>query len=654
MSFLSALPLWQWILLGSVPVGIILLYFLKLKRTPVEVPSTYLWSKTIEDLHVNSLLQRLRSSLLLFLQLMFVLLAALALLRPGWRGTSEEGDRLIFLVDNSASMSANDVAPSRLAEAKRLVRDSIDSLADNDVAMVIAFSDRAEVVQGFTSDRKRLRDAVEGIEPTNRNTNIDEALRAAAGLANPGRTSQAADVADVQVADALPATIRIYSDGKFPNVPEFNLGNLEPQYVPIGEATAENLAILAFSAERNPEDPDQVQAFGRIGNFGPEPASATVSLIDGDQLLDASVVEIPPDEETAVSFELANTQTNSLRLSIDQNDQLQVDNAAHAALNPPREVGVLLVTPGNQPLEIGLTTEQVRRICRLETVDPSYLDTEEYEKRVAAGQDDLVIYDRCAPAEMPQANTWFIGSVPPQEWTAGEADSPVLLIDVNRAHPLMRYLELFSLRIVEGRPLTGPPGAAELLTADIGTVLAVAPRGGYQDLVLGFPIIEETDEGTSFNSDWPVQRSWPVLLYNILFYLGGAADTATGQTIRPGETVELRTENRASELTITMPDGETRTLQTGPSGTTPFSDTDAVGLYEVKFGERLQQVFTVNLFSGQESDLVPAPEVEIGYTRVEGERAERESRSETWRWLLLVGLGLLATEWWVYTRRLAV
>ena len=55
--------------LAAVPPAIVLLYFLKLKRQPLEVPSTYLWRKSIEDLHVNSIWQRLRQSLLLLLQL---------------------------------------------------------------------------------------------------------------------------------------------------------------------------------------------------------------------------------------------------------------------------------------------------------------------------------------------------------------------------------------------------------------------------------------------------------------------------------------------------------------------------------------------------------------------------------------------------------
>ena len=60
----SMLSGWQWAALGAVPPVLVALYFLKLKRQPLEVPSTYLWLKSVEDLHVNSLWQRLRKSLL--------------------------------------------------------------------------------------------------------------------------------------------------------------------------------------------------------------------------------------------------------------------------------------------------------------------------------------------------------------------------------------------------------------------------------------------------------------------------------------------------------------------------------------------------------------------------------------------------------------
>ena len=103
----SMLGPWQWAALGAVVPAIISLYFLKLKRRSVEVPSTYLWQKSIEDLHVNSIWQKLRQSLLLLLQLLLLAVLMLALLSPSFKGAKLTGGRYIFLVDNSASMSAS-------------------------------------------------------------------------------------------------------------------------------------------------------------------------------------------------------------------------------------------------------------------------------------------------------------------------------------------------------------------------------------------------------------------------------------------------------------------------------------------------------------------------------------------------------------------
>ena len=139
------LSAWQWAAMAAIPPAIVLLYFLKLRRTPLEVPSTYLWHKSIEDLHVNSIWQRLRTSLLLLLQLLLVAIAMLALVRPGWSGSKLEGDRFIFLIDTSASMSSTDVKPTRLAEAKRRVGELIEQMASGDVAMLVSFSDAARV-----------------------------------------------------------------------------------------------------------------------------------------------------------------------------------------------------------------------------------------------------------------------------------------------------------------------------------------------------------------------------------------------------------------------------------------------------------------------------------------------------------------------------
>ena len=108
MTWINMLTPLQWALLLAVPPAILSLYFLKLKRQEAVVPSTLLWKRAIEDLHVNSIWQKLRKNLLLYLQLLFVGLLILACVRPGWSGMNRVGERRIYIIDHSASMQASD------------------------------------------------------------------------------------------------------------------------------------------------------------------------------------------------------------------------------------------------------------------------------------------------------------------------------------------------------------------------------------------------------------------------------------------------------------------------------------------------------------------------------------------------------------------
>src|SRR5690242_2774974 len=118
-------------LLAVIP-AIVLLYFLKLKRQPLQVPSTFLWRKSIEDLHVNSLFQWLRRNLLLFLQILAVLGLLFALMGFRFHGNTTRGKHYILIIDNSASMAATDVLPSRLDWAKEQALREIDAAGDED------------------------------------------------------------------------------------------------------------------------------------------------------------------------------------------------------------------------------------------------------------------------------------------------------------------------------------------------------------------------------------------------------------------------------------------------------------------------------------------------------------------------------------------
>lgn len=656
MNFINALSAWQWALLAAIPPAIVLLYFLKLKRQPIEVPSTYLWTRTIEDLHVNTIWQRLRQSLLLFLQLLLIALAIIACLRPGWRSSELIDERVIFLIDNSASMSSTDVSPTRLDEAKRRVLSLVDQMTSNQVAMVISFSDVQRVEQSFTNSRSTLRQKVNRIRPTNRRSNLSDALRAAAGLANPGRTSEAGNVNDIQVADALPAVLYIFSDGGFESVPNFSLGNLTPNYIPIGEATVENVGITTFSAVRNPERPDQIQAFARVQNSGVTDKTVAATLFLDGEIVDASNLEIPADEATGVTFKLPSVEEGVLRLETDHEDSLDTDNVAYSVLNLPRRAEVAVVTPGNPSLRAALTTEEAERAGNVQFFTPDVLATENHKNQALSGVYDLIIYDQCVPEEMPASNTFFIGNLPPLDsWTAGELKPTPIIVDTDPAHPLTHFVQMGDVKWnLEGFPVTGPEGATVLFDADIGPLLVIGHREAYEDLVLGFEIISIDESGASQpKTEWPVRRSFPVFFMNVLRYLGGARSAMAMIGVQPGMPISLRSIYPVDEMTIDTPGGGRHEVLREGQNKFVFSSTHDLGVYEVREGSEREasQKFAVNLFDSRESDLRPREAIELGYETVEGRAGLEPSRMELWKWLLIGGLGVLLFEWYVYNRR---
>jgi von Willebrand factor type A domain/Aerotolerance regulator N-terminal len=698
-DFLNTLTWWQWGLLGLVPPAIVALYFLKLRRQPLEVPSTYLWSRAIEDLHVNSLWQRLRQSLLLFLQLLLIGLIAFTLLRPGWTGTKLEGQRFIFLVDTSASMGATDVAPSRLDQAKQQTIALIEQMPADSAAMVISFSNVAKVEQAFTDNRRLLRTKVELIEPTYRPSDLSEALRAASGLANPGQSGDPNNPVDIKTAEAQPATLYILSDGGFASVPTFQLGNLTPEYVKQAGETQKNAAIVALSTEVNPEKPGRVQAFARLENHADSEANVEASLYLNNTLLDAKSVALPArDPKTklpgaaGVNFDMQEIESGVLKLQIDSKDQLAADNTAYAVVNMPRPAKVLVVTPGTDALLLALKTDEAQKIANISIAEPKLLDSKAYQDQAAEGAYDLIIYDQCVPKSMPACNTLFIGRVPPSDisasaapppaakaaepaakgeepatktgdapahpapsgWRAGAKQGVPVVIDVDQVHPLTQLVQMGNVKVGYATPLKGPPGTITLIDSDVGALFAIGPRGGYEDAVLAFDIVTYDADGKTFsNTDWPIRRSFPVFVMNALKYLGGVRTSLAAPNTLPGAPAILRTATPVPKISVTSPRGDRFEVPRELQNTFIFTRTDELGVYEVRegSGQKVTQQIAVNLFDTRESDLTPAEKIDIGHEEVKAKQGQQAARQELWKWLLLGAIGVLIFEWYIYNRR---
>jgi hypothetical protein len=428
---------------------------------------------------------------------------------------------------------------------------------------------------------------------------------------------------------------------------------------------------------------------------GSQAIECTASLYWNDALVDAQKVQLQPEQETGIQFELEGIESGTLKLQLDHPDALPLDNVAYAAIRPDRQVSILLVTAGNTALETALRTQRITQIAKVQIEPISYLSSQDYQTNASESKYDLILYDSCSPEKMPAASTLFLGSVPPADiqptvplgnsatlttdppsnapektdsptsaiepeenpkWAFGELSGPVIVLDVNRSHPISQYLEMASVGIVEARTVRPPSSGAILMIADSGPLFAIAPRGPYQDAVLGFDIVRPSAEGFEINSDWGIKRSFPVFVLSAVENLAGGITEASAASVQPGLPVQLILSNRFEKYQIVDPKGKIETIQRSGDGRFLYTKTDQLGVYEVR-AEGLEEPverFCVNLFSTRESDLQVGLELKTGAESIAATSNTIRARQETWRWLLLLAIGFLMFEWMVFNRRIFV
>jgi hypothetical protein len=658
----SQISFWSWLVPLLAAAAILALYFLKTRRHPVLVPSTLLWRRTIEDHRVNALWQKLRKSILLLLQLLAIAAAAIALLRPSWEGSQLRGGRYVFLLDNSASMAATDVSPTRLDEAKRRTVALIDKMRPGDSAMVVSFADTARIEQSFTDNREQLRRAVAAVRQTERTTSLDEALRLCAGRAVAGRTTE--EETEKPAEDDKPAQVFLFSDGNFAQVNDDALGRLDLAFVPIGTTTTKNLAVVRLAVRRNLDSPRKAQALARIRNFGDAPRTVTAELrIVGDdkkeRLIDARQLSMGAATQQDVVFTSADAPDGVWELRIAGNDdELPIDDKAWAVLAPPIKTRLLVVTPGNRFLAAALATDEARLWCDARFQTPDYLATSDYRDSAERGAYDLILFDRCRPSAMPACHTMFFGTVPPGDGWKSDAKLTVpQAFDTAQAHPLMQNVSLAEVLIAEATPPIGPSGRQTLVDSPQGPLATSAPRDGFEDVVFGFSLL---DAAGSPQTNWPVVdgAGFEQFVLNAVQYFGRGRGGEDGALLRPGAPVRLALEAGTKPATVVGPDGARIAVNVGRTASPLFYETERIGPYEVRVGDSsgadsVRQRFAVNLCEARESAVAAAekPKLRVGQEEIVGQTTWEAARLEGWKPFLLLVLVLLAGEWYTYGRR---
>lgn len=609
---------------------LVALYFLKLKRPQLEIPSLVLWKQVLEDKRVNSPFQRFKRHILLLLQLLLLALLILAAMQPYWEGTASKGRNTPILIDRSASMAALDKpgGQSRLDAAKAKVREIIHDLGPGHRVALIAFGDTATRLTGFTDDPRELREALDRLEVEHVPSNLGDALRIAQALSQRDPFEEAL----------------LYSDGNFPADTDVaqsfrvNYQRLDPAGPNMGVTQ-----LVARRGETNPADGKSgrwdvfvhVEAGGTSAGGTPASLTGTVEvLLDGVVLEGATqLVTVAGGRPERILFPVYLDKPGevSVRLRPQGFDSLRADDAAAVRLDPARKLTVYVAE------SLAAYTAALQPVADVRLVTGG-----------TGGVYDLVITDtddasRVAPVVM------HVGHVPrdlaPLLDTTDEGGS---VVDWRRDSPLLSHIQFGDVVLVGG-PIAKPE-VRENSFENLGyEVLVHGQRGPL--------LVQRREEGRLahymlFHSDrstLPYRVAFPIFLQNLVRVAMHEAGLLEVSGPRTGVLPAVADLKSNESVRVTIPGNAVRDAQADGAGVLAGVAAPTVGQYRIATsgGER---IVTANLLDARETGLRGVDQIQFNELAVAAAPAPVNVDQPLWRWLAIVGLAVLLVEWWLFQR----
>ncbi len=579
-----AYPLAALALLG-VP-ALLAVYFLNVKYRPRQVSSLMLWQGSRHLESGGRRLQRFFSSLLFFLELLALLLLALAALDPRLRDKTQEYPA-VFILDNSSSMSALDTAGGR-----RIVE-----LAARQIAKLAA-----------AEDYRPLAAIVAGPWPRPLPTNQAEELRAGRVPDAWTATDPAADIeAAIALAERLGggrARLVVVSDRPAAAPP--------PDGSPLFwlAVAATDRANTGFIEALRHDSAAGVTVSVQIANFSDRPGRPAVRVeADGAAVTPAPAVPvIPPGGREWLNLRLP-PDCGPVVLSLPP-DALAADNLVRLLPVPPRRVRTRLACAEPQLRRLLETTLAATGLVDPSEGAPQLLVTD--DPAAVAGSACRLVVRRPATAR-PYTGP-FVGDF---------------------------ASELLDGAVFEGThwtaaPDTPMPGAMVLAAGNVPLLTVVEGSAGLRELHL--QIAPEIST---------VQRhaAWPVLFWNVLNRLGNDGPGFAATNVRVGETHPVRLD-AGGAMTLTLPDGTAQELKGSP-GSRRGINFAAAGLHALDSPAGTWQA-AANFLEEKESDLRPTASGRWGASRALAD--ERLTYASLAGWLLAGALALLCMHLLVLAR----
>ena len=625
--------LWPALLAVFIP-GIILLYLLKQKVVNQKISALNLWREAYENIQASTPWEKFRNNILMYMQIAALLLLITALMSPYIKGRGSEYSNVLVLIDNSASMSGiYSGEETKLDVAKEQASDYVSS---NDGARytVLSASNTSDLLISGSSDKGRVKDAINNIEATDIAGSLENATSMVQSLAAAWKNYKVIAFTDSSA----------------------NMQDINCEVVDLS-VHGENGAIQSLSHAVSEDGTVKVMA--RVDNYGERQLDTDASLYIGNKIYDVQSVTAEPGESSTVYFKditagrynsILAGNTPYLMAEINSKDMLAGDNMVYDILNGEGDEKILLVAGKNTFLEKGLKVSGNRTVDKVLPKDLQAADTKEYS---------LVVYDGIIPDSIPEdANIIFIN--PPVSKIKNIGDKKVkeedkwkqdIFIYANKSKSsivkilngnVTNYLDGYSFGCLNVTGFKTPKWAKSFETDDKFSTGYLGNYNGRMVAVTGFDL---------HNTDFPLQTEFPIFMYNLLRETMSAR-IADKTIYNAGEAVSIQRKGKAEKAIVTRPGGGKETYSLD-EGTAVFTDTLKAGLYNIKEGGD-NVYFTVS-FPEDESDVLKETVI-TSDNKATANKAGKLNGVVSKRMVvipvLVLLLILLTAEWMVYRKRL--
>ncbi|MGM0409734.1 MAG: vWA domain-containing protein [Bacillota bacterium] len=610
----------------------IVFYILQGGKKEKEVTSLIFWQQIEENSHSFNVKFKFKTDLLFWLQLIIILLLIFTLFQPVITEKNERRNRVIIVIDRSASMKAEDIGNTRFSLAIKKAINKVNRLSSGtEIALLSADSNPVMLVD-FSFDREIIKEKLRQLKVTDVEVNIKKTLELVESYKNK----------DDKVFFFTDAAFSYYDD--FPENTEL---------MTVGEK-ANNMAISNFSVREKSGLPGQYSLFLELANFSDKEKEIALEIKRGRLLIIRDRLKINANEKAKKEYDLRINEAVDFEIDLKNEDILSADNSVKFRLGEDLDDNFKVLYLGKDNYFLERAFLVIPGINLIKMKDNPEISLE----KLNSGDYDLYIFNEKKIPDDFRANILLINpSIENFDYEENNKEEVIEIMTWEKENPLFRFVNLQGLKLKGANYDYIRENGTPIARTMEGAIISVERQNLYRRVNIGFSLDQ---------SNFSLQAGFPIFLINMIKWLRPDFQTPaysminTGDKYRyyppAGEKIEKVISPKGNELSFTK-----------IADSYLIENTVNKGIYTIVLQNGEKNYFSANLLSEEESKLNQKYEMKSvtedndsskGKTSLEKQdsttktvvKNEEVILKRLWPYIILVVIIFLLFEWYIFQK----